>query len=218
MIGGNAALDFVNTAAYWSSGDPEDRLGGPKGFGEWAMAAGLLYGDDMARLEKEIAADKQAGNDVFETAIALRAALYRIFHAVITESDVDDADLAVLRIRNGDSLHLVDLVNSVEVLPQSRSHGGHGSGSQGARLLADIGFDHPDVEGIGEDLKPQAAFTAPAHRHHLVPHAAQPSQFIKYVSKAEGNPLQCCPDDVRLGMAQVQPHQGAADVRTGIQR
>lgn len=96
MVGGNAALDFVNTANEWVSADPVDRLGGPEGFGKWAQAAGLLYGDDMARLEKEIAADPKAGKEVFETAIRLRAALWRILNAVITETPVDDADLATL--------------------------------------------------------------------------------------------------------------------------
>ncbi|WP_428407235.1 CGNR zinc finger domain-containing protein [Hyphococcus sp.] len=96
MIGGNAALDFVNTAAYWTSGDPQDRLGGPEGFGRWAEVAGLLYEDDMARLKEEIAADPKAGEDAFETAVALRAALWRIFNAVITETEVDDRDLALL--------------------------------------------------------------------------------------------------------------------------
>ena len=94
MIGGNAALDFVNTAADWASGDPEDRLGGPEGFGKWAEMAGLLYADDMKRLREEIAADPKAGEDAFETAIRLRAALWRIFNAVITDAEVDEDDLA----------------------------------------------------------------------------------------------------------------------------
>ena len=96
MIGGNAALDFVNTAADWASGDPEDRLGGPEGFGKWAEMAGLLYADDMKRLREEIAADPKAGEDAFETAIRLRAALWRIFNAVITDAEVDEDDLAFL--------------------------------------------------------------------------------------------------------------------------
>ncbi len=96
MIGGNAALDFVNTAASWTSGDPEDRLGGPEGFGKWAEVAGLLYEDDMTRLGEELAADPGAANEIFETAVALRAALWRIFNAIITGNDVDDTDLAIL--------------------------------------------------------------------------------------------------------------------------
>lgn len=96
MIGGNAALDFVNTAADWASGDPEDRLGGPEGFGVWAEVAGLLHADDMKRLKNEIAADPKAGEDAFETAVRLRAALWRIFNAVITDTEVDEDDLAFL--------------------------------------------------------------------------------------------------------------------------
>lgn len=98
MIGGNAALDFVNTAADWASGDPEDRLGGPEGFGKWAEMAGLLYADDMKRLREEIAADPKAGEDAFETAVRLRAALWRIFNAIVTGTEVDEDDLAFLDV------------------------------------------------------------------------------------------------------------------------
>lgn len=96
MIGGNAAIDFINTASKWSSGDAVDHLGGPDGFGQWAGAAGLLHGDDLARLKREMTADPKGAQEVFETAVALRTALWSILSAIITGGEVDDRDLALL--------------------------------------------------------------------------------------------------------------------------
>lgn len=96
MIGGNAALDFVNTASEWGSGEPEDRLGGPEGFGKWAKLAGLLNDTDLARLKKELRDDPAAADAVFKKAVALRAALWRIFNAVASDGEVSDGDLETL--------------------------------------------------------------------------------------------------------------------------
>ena len=96
MIGGNAALDFVNTASGWSGGDPVDRLGGPEGLGAWAGAAGLLYGADLTRLKKELAADPKAAARLFDDALTLRAALWRIFTAVASDGKVLESDLEIL--------------------------------------------------------------------------------------------------------------------------
>lgn len=95
MIGGNAAIDFVNTVSSWRR-DPTDRLGGPKAFGEWAAAAGLLYGDDLERLETEIADDLQGAEDFYAETVKLRAALYRIFFAAAHDAPADQNDLDLL--------------------------------------------------------------------------------------------------------------------------
>ena len=92
MIGGNAAIDFVNTASSWTR-DPVDRLGGPKAFGDWASVAGLLYGDDLERLEKEIAADPKGVAEFYKEMTELRAALYRIFFAATENTQADARDL-----------------------------------------------------------------------------------------------------------------------------
>ncbi|PQA88214.1 CGNR zinc finger domain-containing protein [Hyphococcus luteus] len=96
MIGGNAALDFVNTASEWAGGDPADRLGGPEGFGAWAQAAGLLETEDMALLEKELAEEPEKAAALFDDAVSLRATLWRIFNAVATGGEVAEEDLETL--------------------------------------------------------------------------------------------------------------------------
>lgn len=96
MIGGNAALDFVNTASEWSGGDPLDRLGDARGFGSWAKEAGLLLKDDMTLLETELSSDPEALEMTFTNALALRATLWRIFHAIASDRPVANEDLQTL--------------------------------------------------------------------------------------------------------------------------
>lgn len=95
LIGGNAAIDFVNTVSHWA-GDQVDRLGDPAAFGQWAALAGLLYGDDLERLDAELSADPKGANDFYTEMTKLRAALYRIFFAAAEKAPADDHDLDLL--------------------------------------------------------------------------------------------------------------------------
>lgn len=96
MIGGNPALDFVNTASKWSSGEPVDRLEGAAGFVEWAHVAGLVGEEGLSRLREEIARRPEAAAKFYEEAQDLRAALWRIFSAVAAGEAVDGDDLRAL--------------------------------------------------------------------------------------------------------------------------
>jgi len=95
MIGGNSAIDFVNTVSKWS-GEPVDRLGGPEAFGDWAALAGLLYDDDLDRLEKETSADPKGAAQFYAEMTTLRASLYRIFFAIAHSQQADQNDLECL--------------------------------------------------------------------------------------------------------------------------
>lgn len=92
MIGGNAAIDFVNTVSDWS-GDPTDQLGGPQAFGQWAAVAGLLYGDDLERLDRELAADPKGALQFYAEMTQMRASLHRIFSAAANNEPADGRDL-----------------------------------------------------------------------------------------------------------------------------
>jgi len=96
MIGGNPALDFVNTASKWSSGEPVDRLEGAAGFVEWAGLAGLLDNEELARARDAIRRDPEGAAAAYEKAHALRRALWGIFSALAAGRKVDAADLAAL--------------------------------------------------------------------------------------------------------------------------
>ncbi len=95
MIGGNAALDFVNTASNWSS-EPVDRLGGAEGLAKWVQVAGLLDEHDQKVLAREINDDPKAAARFFDDAIELRSALYRIFNAAASGASAEAADIALL--------------------------------------------------------------------------------------------------------------------------
>lgn len=95
MIGGNAALDFVNTASCWS-GEPVCRLGGPGAFADWAALAGLVDETEAGRIKAEIVRDPDAAERLFAKAVKLRAALWRIFSAAAESGKVEPDDLAVL--------------------------------------------------------------------------------------------------------------------------
>lgn len=95
MIGGNAALDFVNTASTWSQ-EPVCRLGGPGAFADWAAAAGLVDAAEAGRIKAEIVRDPDAANRTYAKAVRFRTALYRIFSAVVAGGKVAAEDLAAL--------------------------------------------------------------------------------------------------------------------------
>jgi predicted RNA-binding Zn ribbon-like protein len=95
MVGGDIALDFVNTASAWTTGDPVDRLGGLDGLAEWASAAGLVGPADAAALRDAATVEDAAG--LFGRATALRSLLWRLFDAAAHGRRASPADLAALR-------------------------------------------------------------------------------------------------------------------------
>lgn len=97
MLGGDVALDFVNTASKWSSGDPVDRLGGLSGLAAWAETAGLGEAVDIARLKDAVRRRPAEAAAVFADAVLFRARLQRIFDAAAHGRRADRADLAALR-------------------------------------------------------------------------------------------------------------------------
>lgn len=97
MLGGDPAVDFVNTASLWSSGDPVDRLGDAEGFLNWVRAAGLADEKELAEAQNALRRDPAAAAAMFDLAVRLRAALKRIFDAAAHGARVQDVDLALLK-------------------------------------------------------------------------------------------------------------------------
>lgn len=98
IVGGNPALDFVNTASGWSSGDPVDRLDGAAGFAEWAHVAGLISDAGLAALRAEIARRPEAAARFYDDVRDLRAALWRIFSVLAAGETVASDDLKALSL------------------------------------------------------------------------------------------------------------------------
>lgn len=97
IVGGAPALDFVNTASAWASGDPVDRLGGAEGLVDWAVVAGLVAPADAESVRADLANDPQSGAATFDEAIGLRALLWRVFDAAAHGRRVATNDLQALR-------------------------------------------------------------------------------------------------------------------------
>jgi predicted RNA-binding Zn ribbon-like protein len=93
LVGGDPALDFVNTASRWRS-EPVDRLGDYAGLWRWARLAGLVEDEEAGPAAAEAEAARTAA---FAEAQALRAALWRIFDAAAHGAAVAAPDLETLR-------------------------------------------------------------------------------------------------------------------------
>lgn len=109
MVGGDPALDFVNTASNWRSDDPVDRLGGYEGFADWAATAGVIDPRRVAALKAAAAADPEEAARLFAEALDLRAALWRIIDAAAHRRKAAPGDIKTLRrwtCRAGDWLVL----------------------------------------------------------------------------------------------------------------
>lgn len=98
-LGGRPCLDFVNTVSGWASpaGPPghfrelEERMPDYQALLDWS--APVLDANVRARLERQAQEDPRSAERVLVRAHALRAALYRIFHASLTGVPPERADL-----------------------------------------------------------------------------------------------------------------------------
>lgn len=95
MLGGDPALDLVNTVSGWES-DPEDRLGGPGELADWALAAGLCDARERDRIKRDVRRDPARAAGVYGEIAELRSALRRVFAALARNQRVGGDDLAVI--------------------------------------------------------------------------------------------------------------------------
>ncbi len=89
-VAGQAALDFCNTRAGWSSPQPREYLVGPEVLTVWAREAGLIGGPDAERLIAEAKRAPGPATAVLNRALALREALYL---AYLNRADAADWQL-----------------------------------------------------------------------------------------------------------------------------
>ena len=97
LLGGWLCLDFVNSIENRTGHMPEDFLTSYPDLVRWGAHAGLVTDDAAARLIARAAADEPAAREALQRALALRAALHRLFLAVATGQRPDPADLERLR-------------------------------------------------------------------------------------------------------------------------
>jgi predicted RNA-binding Zn ribbon-like protein len=111
IVGGDSALDFVNT----EDGDPP--LECLRGYGDlvaWSVRAGLLSAGEGERLVGEADRSPEEAEVVYRDALRLRGALYGVFRAVAEGGDAPEWGLEALRGYEREALSRGKLVQGDE--------------------------------------------------------------------------------------------------------
>jgi len=105
IVGGNLALDFLNTRAGPPNGPPDDDLlVGYDGLVAWAKHAGSLTELDARRLQRQGQRDRPGAHNVINGAIRLRDELDAIFRAIATGHRPPERSVAALRTAEAEAL------------------------------------------------------------------------------------------------------------------
>src|SRR5215204_3279612 len=110
LLGGWVCLDFVNSIENRAGHLPEDFLTSYPDLVRWGAHAGLVTDATAARLIALAAANEPAAREALHQALALRAALQRLFLAIATRQRPDPADLEHLRLTYADAMSGATLV------------------------------------------------------------------------------------------------------------
>jgi predicted RNA-binding Zn ribbon-like protein len=113
LVGGWLCLDFVNSIEN-RAGMPEDFLTSYPDLVRWGVHADLVTDATAARLIALAAADEPAAREALHLALALRAALHRLFFAIATRQRPDPTDLEHLRRAYADAMSGATLVPANE--------------------------------------------------------------------------------------------------------
>jgi predicted RNA-binding Zn ribbon-like protein len=96
LSGGRLCLDFANTVGGMRGVKPKERLAGYAGLIEFAVQAGAVDEPLARRLAAKARRRPREAEKVFEEALALREALYRIFVARANGGDPARGDVELL--------------------------------------------------------------------------------------------------------------------------
>lgn len=112
FIGGQLCLDFCNTGEDREGPYVHDLLRSYRGLVSWAYQAHLLT-DVQTRSLVDLAEEQPTkATRIYEQAVTLREALYRLFSAIAHEQQFEEADLAILNRTLSEGLGHLRLQNS----------------------------------------------------------------------------------------------------------
>jgi predicted RNA-binding Zn ribbon-like protein len=93
---GELSLDFANTAEMHASDNPEELLNHYDDLVTWGQAAGLIPTDKAKNLRRLAKENPTEASAVYQRAVQLREASYRIFSNLSWEAEVNPEDLDTL--------------------------------------------------------------------------------------------------------------------------
>jgi predicted RNA-binding Zn ribbon-like protein len=111
LVGGNLALDFVNTRGGQPRPSPEDEaLHDYNDLVAWARSVGMLTETEARRLLRQARRDPDSAQDTYERAVRVRSYLYDLFRAVAMGRPPPARCLAALRDDEAEALARAELV------------------------------------------------------------------------------------------------------------
>jgi predicted RNA-binding Zn ribbon-like protein len=96
LLGGDLCLDFANTVGNHKSGEPRDHLANYADLIAWSRHAEILTAREAQQLLDDSLRHSAAANNVFNSALAFREAIYHIFTAIAESTSPKSADLDLL--------------------------------------------------------------------------------------------------------------------------
>lgn len=96
LVGGRLSLDFTNTVDRHVPDDPDEKL---RSYGDllaWATQTGIATAGEARALREEADRRPEEAQAVFDRAVTLREALYRIFLALSEQSPPAPSDVSLL--------------------------------------------------------------------------------------------------------------------------
>lgn len=110
LLGGKLCLDFTNTVDPRLGNHPHDLLGDYTDLVHWSLHAGLLTEGEAEQLLREAAHHPTEASKIFERAIVLREAMYRIFSSLARGMVPETPDLDTLKAAFINAMTLAQLI------------------------------------------------------------------------------------------------------------
>ncbi len=112
LSGGRLCLDFTNTMDPRLGNHPRDYLADYPDLVQWSRHVGLLAQDEAEHLQRDAAHRPAQASTVFEQAITLREAIYRIFSALAHGTIPQISDLYSLKAAFSEAITHAQLIST----------------------------------------------------------------------------------------------------------
>ena len=112
LVGDHLALDFANTVGWRFRERPHESLSTYRALVLWSEHAGIVTNKQTLRLLAEADHHPTSASAVLEKAIALREAIFEIFHAVARDEKPESAHLRTLNRALSDTLSRLQIAES----------------------------------------------------------------------------------------------------------